>query len=70
MDRNKLANKIMSYGHFIEIIEYYNRRVALYAIDKDFYEVYYATEENQIEKISQASDQALAKFLNRITLKF
>lgn len=70
MDLNKLASRVFTYGRFIAVIEYYNRRIALYSVDKDFYEVYYDAEENQVEKISEASEQDLTKFLTRITLKF
>ncbi|MFN8337157.1 MAG: hypothetical protein U0U09_18640 [Cyclobacteriaceae bacterium] len=69
MDLYRLASRIFNYGQLVEMIEYYNRRVALYSVDSDFYEVYYNQESNEIEKINQASDPDLAKYLNRITIK-
>lgn len=69
MDLHHLANRITNYGQFLEIIEYYNRRVSLYSVDNDFYEVYYDEQSNEIEKINEVSEQDLTKYLNRIKLR-
>lgn len=69
MDINQLANRITNFGQFIETIEYYNRRVNLYAVDNDYYELYYNQESNEIERVNLVSEQDLSKYLNRIKLK-
>lgn len=69
MDLNQLAHRVTNFGQFIASIEYYNRRINLYAVDSDFYEVYYNQETNEIEKVSYAADYDLNKYLNRIKLK-
>jgi hypothetical protein len=70
MDLNHLANRITNFGQYIETIEYYNRRINLYSVDSDYYEVYYNQETNEIEKINLVTDQDLTKYLNRIKVKF
>lgn len=69
MDLDKLANRIINYGQFIETIEYYNRRISLYSVENDFYEVAYNQFTNDIEKVNQATEEDLLKYLNRIKLK-
>lgn len=69
MDLNQLANRITNFGQFVEAIEYYNRRINLYAVDNVYYEVYYNQETNDIEKINQVTEQDLTKYLNRIKLR-
>lgn len=69
MDLHKIASRIFNYGQFIESIEYYNRRVNLYSIDSDFYEVYYNQDSSEIEKINQVTEHDLNKYVNRIKLR-
>lgn len=69
MELHKLASRIFNYGQFVEMIEYYNRRVSLYSVDSEFYEVYYNQETNEIEKINEVTEQDINKYLSRIKLR-
>lgn len=69
MDVNQLANRITNFDQFVEMIEYYNRRINLYSVDSDYYEVYYNQETNKIEKINLVLEQDLTKYLNRIKIQ-
>jgi hypothetical protein len=62
------ASNIWEHGQFLLSIEYYGFRVNLYSVGKEYYEVFYNPDTNEIEKIDRTSAIELEKFLNRIDL--
>lgn len=66
MDQNQLADRIFNNGVFLLTITYYNQRVNLYAVDKEFFEVYYDADQNEIVKLNEVIGEDLNKYLNRI----
>jgi hypothetical protein len=65
---NELAERVWKEGTYQITIEYYGYRVSLYSVNADFYEVFYNSTENKIEKINLATEDDLKKYLNRIKL--
>ena len=55
---------------FIESLDYYNCRIDLYALGKQFIEVYHSPNTNNIERITFAADHDLKKYTSGIDLTF
>jgi hypothetical protein len=68
MNYHQLASRISNHGDVIDSIEYYSRRVTLYSVESEFYEIYYDQKTNEIERASLATHEDLQKYLNRIKL--
>jgi hypothetical protein len=56
------------YSRYIGAVAYYHYTVKLYAWQKFFIEVYYDTEEDEIVRITMASENELNKHLQEISL--
>jgi hypothetical protein len=67
---NEDAQRIWDNGNHLISIKYYNYRISLYSVGKEFFEIFYNPESNTIEKINLATEDDLKKFLNRITINF
>ena len=59
---------LLKEGIYLISIEYRGFRVSLYSFVSEFYEVFYDPAEYRIEKIVQANEDDLNKYLNRIKL--
>ena len=65
---NEEAQRIWDSGKYLISIKYYNYRISLYSVGKEFFEIFYDPESNAIEKINMANEDDLKKFLNRINI--
>lgn len=67
-----LANKarvVWENGKFLEsIISYYNYKINLYSLHHKFVEVYCRRADNEIVKISMASEKDMKKYISRIVI--
>lgn len=68
MNDSQLAQRIFDNGSFIVTIEYYNQKINLYAVDEDFYEIYYDPKSNEIVKINLAMGVDMDKYVNKIDI--
>ncbi|HEV8513167.1 MAG TPA: hypothetical protein VGQ59_07810 [Cyclobacteriaceae bacterium] len=66
---NEEAEFIWTHGKYLISIEYYAFKINLYSVKKNFYEIFYHPNTNEITKINRASFIDLEKYLNRIELE-
>ncbi|HEV8512370.1 MAG TPA: hypothetical protein VGQ59_03805 [Cyclobacteriaceae bacterium] len=66
---HRTAELLRNDGTYLLTIEYNGLQVSLYSLEEEFYEVYYNTTRNAIEKVIQATQDDLKKYLNGIALK-
>jgi len=59
---------LLKEGIYLITIEHHGFSVSLYSLVSEFYEVFYNPTDYRIEKIVQASEEDLNKYLNRIEL--
>ena len=55
-------------GQMITSVKYYNYRVTLYAFSDRLIEEYYDTENREVSRICNATDQDLKKYLDKIDI--
>lgn len=68
MDNDELAKRIFESGEYLITIEYYNQKINLYAVDEDFYEIYYDSKSNEVVEINLAMGNDMDKYVNKIDI--
>ena len=62
---------VFTIGTFLSNRVYYNYKINLYALDKNYVEVFYSPNDNFIEKISFITREEVLKFyLSKININF
>jgi hypothetical protein len=53
---NEKAEILWAEGKFIEAVELDNFDVSLYALDNQYFEIYYSVDNSRVEKVSKLND--------------
>jgi hypothetical protein len=64
------AQRLWDRGNYLMSIRYRKYRISLYALGKDFYEIFYNPYSQEVEWINLADENDMIKYLNRIQLSF
>lgn len=67
---NENAQKIWDKGSYLMSIRYRRHRISLYALGKEFYEIFYNPYSQEVDWINIADENDMIKYLNRIKLSF